>query len=121
VDISARRVGSYVDAVGSDTLKARMLVAAMAGLGRLTPEDAVSLGGDMGLDLTPRSRWEQALLAAAARGEPGTVAVIAAAGLQVPDWSLVPASHLFHIVAALHRVGLDPEARMIAAEAISRT
>jgi hypothetical protein len=41
--------------------------------------------------------------------------------MQGNDWSRLPAGHLYHVVAALHRVGLDPEARMIAAEAISRT
>jgi hypothetical protein len=33
----------------------------------------------------------------------------------------MPPEHLYHIVWALHRVGLDPEARMIAAEAIMRS
>jgi hypothetical protein len=33
----------------------------------------------------------------------------------------VPAAALFHIVSALRRVGLEGEARMIAAEAIARS
>jgi hypothetical protein len=49
------------------------------------------------------------------------VALLAAVGMQTADWARLPPAHLYHIVAALHQVGLDPEARMIAAEAISRT
>jgi hypothetical protein len=45
--------------------------------------------------------------------------LLAAAGLQARDWTKVPAHHLFHIVRALRQVGLDAEARMIAAEAVS--
>jgi len=41
--------------------------------------------------------------------------------MQTANWDRLPAEHLYHIVAALHRVGLDPEARMIAAEAIARS
>jgi hypothetical protein len=40
--------------------------------------------------------------------------------MQTADWNRLPPFHLYHIVAALHRVGLDPEARMIAAEAMMR-
>ena len=46
----------------------------------------------------------------------GTVAILAAVGMQAPSWSKMVPEHLYHIVAALHRVGLDPEARMIAAD-----
>jgi hypothetical protein len=44
----------------------------------------------------------------------------AAAGLQTRSWSAVHPAYLMRIVAALRRVGLEPEARMIAAEAITR-
>jgi hypothetical protein len=39
--------------------------------------------------------------------------------LQAPDWGKVPAHHIYHIVGALRTVGLEAEARMIAAEAVS--
>ena len=64
--------------------------------------------------------WGLPRVAAAQRGEKATVALLAAVGMQGQDWSGLPATHLYHVVAALHRVGLDPEARMIAAEALSR-
>jgi hypothetical protein len=59
-------------------------------------------------------------MAAAARGERGTVALLCGVGLQARGWDGVPASHLYFITAALRRVGLDPYARMIAAEAMTR-
>ncbi len=118
VDISRNRVSAYIDA--SDPLKGQMLLAGLAGLNRLPAGDAGSLASDTGLSLAANTRWARAIGAAAARSEQGTVALLAAIGLQVPDWRRVPPAHLYHIVAALHRVGLDPEARMIAAEAITR-
>ncbi|WP_223262593.1 hypothetical protein [Sphingobium sp. SCG-1] len=118
VEITPDRVSNYIEAAGS--AKGRMLLAGLAGLNRLSQADANTLGSNTGLAFTPRSRWARAIGAAAQRGESATVALLAGIGMQVPDWSRVPPAHLYHIVAALHRVGLDPEARMIAAEAIAR-
>jgi len=56
-----------------------------------------------------------------ARGKGDGRPAFAAVGMQTGYWSEMSPAHLFHIVAALHRVGLDPEARMIAAEAVMRT
>ena len=42
-------------------------------------------------------------------------------GLQTPAWANVPGAHLYHILAALERTRQDFTARMIAAEALSRT
>jgi hypothetical protein len=36
--------------------------------------------------------------------------------MQTADWRGVPPAHLYHIIRALRMVGLDYEARMIAAE-----
>ena len=119
VDISSSRVSSYIDVMGAD--KGRALIAALAGLSRLSPQEAGSLAQDNGLSLAAGSRWARAIGAAAQRGEKATVALLAAVGMQGQDWSGLPATHLYHVVAALHQVGLDPEARMIAAEAISRS
>jgi hypothetical protein len=44
---------------------------------------------------------------------------MAIAALQAPSWSAVPASHLYYIVRSLRQVGLEAEARMIAAEAVT--
>jgi hypothetical protein len=57
---------------------------------------------------------------AAAVDNPALVAMLAGLGMQGSGWDQMTARHLFHIVAALRRVGLDAEARMIAAEAVAR-
>jgi len=44
---------------------------------------------------------------------------MAMAALQAPSWSSVPANHLYYIVRSLRQVGLEAEARMIAAEAVT--
>ncbi|RJG55537.1 hypothetical protein D0Z70_09060 [Sphingobium terrigena] len=118
VDINEGRVSTYVGEAGPE--KGRMLIAALAGLARLSADDAASLAQDNGVNLAANSRWARAIGAAAQRGEKGTVALLAAVGMQGGDWNRLPPGHLYHVVAALHRVGLDPEARMIAAEAITR-
>ena len=118
VDINEGRVSTYVGEAGP--AKGRMLIAALAGLARLSADDAASLAQDNGVNLSANSRWARAIGAAAQRGEKGTVALLAAVGMQGSDWNRLPPGHLYHVVAALHRVGLDPEARMIAAEAITR-
>jgi hypothetical protein len=118
VEINEGRVSTYVGEAGPE--KGRMLIAALAGLARLSADDAATLAQDNGVNLSANSRWARAIGAAAQRGEKGTVALLAAVGMQGTDWSRLPPGHLYHVVAALHRVGLDPEARMIAAEAITR-
>ncbi|MBV8687331.1 MAG: hypothetical protein JOZ90_12195 [Alphaproteobacteria bacterium] len=112
VDTAPRRVQAFVDRAGGQ--RGKLLVAALAGLGRL--DDPAALG----VDPAPRSRWSHMIQAAARTGQPGTVALLAAVGMQTSDWRGVPPEHLYQIVAALRRVGLDYEARMIAAEAMSR-
>ncbi|WP_097091296.1 hypothetical protein [Novosphingobium sp. Chol11] len=118
VDISEGRVSSFADEAGA--AKGQMLIAALAGLARLNPQASASLAQDNGLNLAVNSRWARAIHQAAGRGEKATVALLAAVGMQAAEWDRLPAAHLYHIVAALHQVGLDPEARMIAAEAITR-
>jgi hypothetical protein len=91
-----------------------MLVAALAGLGRL--DDPLPYG----VSPAPRSRWANIIGTAARAGQPGTVALLAGVGLQTGSWRGVPPEHLYHIVKALKDVGLEYEARMIAAEAMTR-
>jgi hypothetical protein len=112
VDVSRGRVEDFVDRDGGQ--RGRLLVAALAGLGRL--DDPAALG----VDPAPRNRWAQMIAAAARNRQPATVALLAAVGMQTGGWQGVPANHLFHIVRALRTVGLEYEARMIAAEAMTR-
>ncbi|HEY0327263.1 MAG TPA: hypothetical protein VGC46_14965, partial [Allosphingosinicella sp.] len=93
-----------------------MLAAALAGLGRIEPQAAQGLG----VAVQRENAWTEALDQAAASRQPGTVALLAAVGMQTGDWDGVPPDHLFRVVRALRQVGLDFEARMIAAEALTR-
>lgn len=112
VDLSASRIDDFTDSAGSH--RGRMLVAALAGLGRL--DDPLPYG----VSPAPRSRWANIIAAAARANQPGTVALLAGVGMQTPSWRGVPPEHLYHIVRALKEVGLEYEARMIAAEAMTR-
>jgi hypothetical protein len=41
-------------------------------------------------------------------------------GMQSSSWEGIPPRHLYHIVRAFRLAGREPEARMIAAEAVTR-
>jgi hypothetical protein len=120
VTLSARRAGAYVDQQDEGSRKGAFLVAALAGLGRLSTDDAQKLATDYILPLGLQNSWTRAIDRAAAENQPATVALIAAAGMQTLSWKAVHPAYLMHIVSALRRVGREPEARMIAAEAITR-
>ncbi|MBP6030391.1 MAG: hypothetical protein KA533_03075 [Sphingobium sp.] len=117
VRVTSGRLKEYSEA----SPRGRMALAGLAGLGRIGGETLRDAAEDAGVDFRARSRWAVAIADAARRGEKGTVALLAAAGMQTTSWNRMPPEHLYHIVAALHRVGLNPEARMIAAEAIMRS
>lgn len=116
--IDAERVRHYLTNNGR---RGQMFIAGLAGLGRIGGADLDKALDGSGLAFQAHGRWEHAIDLAARRGEKGTVALLTATGLQVSSWDKVPPRHLYHIVSALHRAGLDPEARMIAAEAIMRS
>ena len=118
VDIRYDRIDDYADQ--ADAHRARLLIAALSGLGRVSLQDGNRLAERYDVGLGRSTRWTKAIDRAAARGEQGTVALLAAIGLQTDGWQHVPPFHLYHIVAALKRTGNDPAARMIAAEALSR-
>lgn len=103
----------------ADTLRSKFLLAGLAGLGRIDAGAAASAASDLNVDLGKQTRWSRAIMAAAERREPGMVALLAATGMQ-GEWAKVPPYHLYYIVRALREVGLAPEARMIAAEALVR-
>jgi hypothetical protein len=118
--MSAGAVGQFAgDDDSADGLRSKFLLAGLAGLGRLDASSAASAAGDLEVDLGKQTRWSRAIMAAAERREPGMVALLAAAGMQ-GEWLKVPPYHLYYIVRALRDVGLDSEARMIAAEALVR-
>jgi len=121
VEIDSRLVGSFVSDYGSvESRKSAFLVAALAGLGRIDAETRAEYEKSLGLDLGRGSRWTSYLDRAADLGRPAMVAMLAGLGMQGSGWDRMTARHLYHIVSALRRVGLEAEARMIAAEAVAR-
>ena len=121
VDVSADAVEDFQGSDDSrDDRRTQMLLAALAGLERLPEADAASLAASLRVPLGREDRWTRALDDAVRARQPGTVALLAAVGMQAGDWSRVPPSHLFRIVRGLRLVGLEYEARMIGAEALMR-
>jgi hypothetical protein len=103
------------------TLRSGLLLAGLMGLGRVDPQTAHDFATKLGLDIVRQSRWSEAIDAAAASHNPALVAMLAAYGMQGSGWNRMTPMHLYHIVDALREVGLEAEARMIAAEAVART
>jgi len=98
-----------------------LLVAGLAGLGRLGADAANSINRRYGLGLGRVTSWTRMIDAAAGREQAGTVLIMTGTGFQTPEFKDVPGSHLYHSVAALVRTRQDFTARMIAAEALART
>lgn len=116
----AGAIGNFAgDDDSMDSLRSKFLLAGLAGLGRIDAGQAASAARSLDADLGKQTRWSRAIMAAAERREPAMVALLAAAGMQ-GEWAKVPPYHLYYIVRALREVGLEAEARMIAAEAVVR-
>lgn len=119
--IAASDVSDFFDEDESaEARKSAFLVAGLAGLGRLSSTDRDSLADDLGIRFGGETRWSRAIGAAAAAGNDGLVTLLVAMGMQGNDWSAMTPRQLYHVVAALRAVGRQAEARMIAAEAVSR-
>ncbi|MFN4018958.1 MAG: hypothetical protein ACK4IC_00380 [Erythrobacter sp.] len=114
-------VESFIgDDDSTESRKSAFLVAGLAGLGRLDEGAAAALADDLGVDLARQTRWTRAIARAADVNNPTLVALLAGLGMQGTSWAQMTPLHLYHITAALTRVGLEAEARMIAAEAVAR-
>ena len=100
--------------------KSRMLLAGLAGLGRVEPGAASDFAGKLGIDLNRQTKWTRLIDQAADLNNQELVVLLAGLGMQGDDWRKMTSVNLYHIVAALNRVGLSAEARMIAAEAVAR-
>jgi hypothetical protein len=121
VNLSFGRVEAYMDRDESENrLKSRLLVAGLAGLGRLGENEQARLASELGLRLDRQNAWTRALDQAVRSRQPGTAALLASVGMQTGGWRGVPPEHLYRIITGLRGVGLDYYARMIAAEALAR-
>lgn len=110
---------------GNDTspnyLKSKIFLASLAGLGRIDQKEFASAASDLDMNISGKTAWAAAIEKAAEDGQQGTVALLAAVGLQGDGWGKMNPMHLYHITSALRKVGLSAEARMIAAEAVARS
>jgi hypothetical protein len=117
VDITAGRLSTFQgNDESANGVRTRLLAAALAGLQRI-PADVAQ---DFGVPITAENRWTRLLERAVERGQQGTVVLLSATGMQTGGWAGVPPESLYRIISALRRVGLEYEARMIAAEAVAR-
>jgi hypothetical protein len=121
-DVSTSRVSSFIRRDKSpNKVRSAFLVAGLAGLGRISTDTANSLNRRYGLGLGATTSWTKIIDASAGRGQAGAVVVLTGTGFQTASWDRIPSAHLYHAVAALQHTGQDFTARMIAAEALSRT
>ena len=122
VEWTAGRIRNYQNNAGAEHVRrGEFLFAAMAGLGRMNPDEATSMAESLDIPIGKPTRWTRALDRAVIGNEPATVALLCAIGLQRRSFADIPAVQLYHVVSALRRVGLANEARMIAAEALTRS
>jgi hypothetical protein len=121
-DVGTGRITSFIRRDQSrDKVRSALLVAGLAGLGRINTDTANSLNRRYGLGLGHVTSWTKMIDAAAQRGQSGTALLLTGTGFQTPLFDRVPGAHLYHAVSALDRTGQGFTARMIAAEALSRT
>jgi hypothetical protein len=122
VDLSVSRITDFIDRDESQGHKrSALLVAGLAGLGRIDAETAGRLSSRFGLRLGHRSSWSRLIDRAGSLGQSGTVLVLTGTGLQAPAFAEIPPAHLYHAIAALKATEQDFTARMIAAEALARS
>ena len=100
--------------------RSAMLIAGLAGLGRIKDSDRDSLMGKVNGSIGGQTRWTGAIDGAANVNNATLVALLAGLGMQGDSWAKMTPRYLYHITSALSRVGMVAEARMIAAEAVAR-
>ena len=121
-DVGTSRLNAFIKRDTSrNRVRSALLVAGLAGLGRINADTANSLNRRYALGLSRQTSWTKMIDAAAGRGQTGTVLVLTGTGFQTPSFADIPAAHMFHVITSLKRTGQDFTARMIAAEALSRT
>jgi hypothetical protein len=122
IDLSYGRITSFIGRDKSpNRIRSALLVAGLVGLGRINERSANALNQRYVLGLGRRTSWTQMIDSAGRLRQAGTVLVLTGTGFQTASFERLPAAHLYHSLVALKRTGQDFSARMIAAEALSRT
>lgn len=122
IDVSFARITRFIGRDQSPgRVRSSLLVAGLAGLGKISTDSANALNRRYGLGLGRQSSWTRIIDSAATRGQSATVLVLSGTGMQTTSFANLPGSHFYHAISGLERTGQDFTARMIAAEALSRT
>ena len=120
--IGAGRIDDFADRDTSEgKQRTALLIAGLAGLGRIDAATAGQLSREYRLGLGGETSWTRLIDGAMRRRQDGTSILLTASALQGRDYDEVGAVYLFHAVNALQRSGQEYLARMVAAEALART
>ncbi len=120
--ISEARIEDFADRDQSEgKQRTALLVAGLAGLGRIDANVAGRLNQEYQLGLGVQTGWTAMIDGAMRRRQAGTSILLTASALQARDFDELRAVYLFHSVNALRRTGHEYLGRMIAAEALART
>jgi hypothetical protein len=120
--INAARIKDFADRDQSEgKQRTALLIAGLAGLGRIDARVAGQLNREYRLGLAGETSWTRLIDGAMQRRQAGTAMLLTASALQGREYDDVRAIYLFHSVNALRRTGQEYLARMIAAEALART
>jgi hypothetical protein len=120
--VDASRIDDFADRDQSEEHhRTALLVAGLAGLGRIDAATAGRLNRTYKLGLGGETGWTRKIDEAMRRRQAGTSILLTAGALQGLEFSDVRPLYLFHAVTALRRTGQEYLARMIAAEALART
>ncbi|MFN2100941.1 hypothetical protein [Altererythrobacter sp. MF3-039] len=121
VTFDNQAVDAFLDDDDSvESRKSKFLVAGLAGLGRIGQGTTDTMVNRLEMDLSTHTRWTRLIDRAADVQNPALVAILAGLGMQGDSWERMTPRYLYRIVNSLRRVGLEAEARMIAAEAVAR-
>ena len=120
--VSAGRIDDFADRDQSEgKQRTALLIAGLAGLGRIDSATAGNLNRAYRLGLSAETGWTRMIDGAMRRRQPGTSILLTASALQGLSFEETRAVYLYHAVNALRRTGQEYLARMIAAEALART
>ena len=122
IDLSESRVDGFIkrdDSPGKR--RSALLLAGLVGTERIDGQLGFRLSTRYGLGLERHNSWTDLIDGAAARGQGGTATVLAGLAFRADRWSGIPPLFVYHAVKALRKTDQSFNARMIAAEALSRS
>ncbi|MDP9423945.1 MAG: hypothetical protein M3Q19_14135 [Pseudomonadota bacterium] len=120
--VEASRIEDFADRDQSEgKQRTALLVAGLAGLGRIDAATAGNLNRAYRLGLAAETGWTRMIDGAMRRRQSATSILLTASALQGLSFEETRAVYLYHSVNALRRTGQEYLARMIAAEALART